>query len=164
MGDFYDPEHPTPEEEENEAKIENVQKTGFIKGPVFKGVASSRFLPKGTKTKVNLEEQGRQKVSFSFSFTKKTLQNRFLTALSNEKQSDSPNSPAPPLQVDSNPKVKMDAGDTFPATEESSPPKSRVELGRIHFKKHLLHVTSRPQLAASTTAASPLPPTTQFFL
>eukprot|EP00072_Mus_musculus_P067077 XP_017168840.1 PREDICTED: histone-lysine N-methyltransferase SETD2 isoform X5 [Mus musculus] len=174
MGDFYDPEHPTPEfswlngsrEEENEtyhkqAKIENVQKTGFIKGPVFKGVASSRFLPKGTKTKVNLEEQGRQKVSFSFSFTKKTLQNRFLTALSNEKQSDSPNSPAPPLQVDSNPKVKMDAGDTFPATEESSPPKSRVELGRIHFKKHLLHVTSRPQLAASTTAASPLPPTTQ---
>ncbi|XP_052043081.1 histone-lysine N-methyltransferase SETD2 isoform X1 [Apodemus sylvaticus] len=169
MGDFYDPEHPTPEfswlngsrEEENEAKIENVQKTGFIKGPMFKGVASSRFLPKGTKTKVNLEEQGRQKVSFSFSLTKKTLQNRFLTALSNEKQNDSSNSPATPLQVDSNPKVKMDAGDTFPATEESSPPKSRVELGRIHFKKHLLHVTSRPQLATTTTVASPLPPTTQ---
>lgn len=160
MGDFYDPEHPTPEEEENEAKIENVQKTGFIKGPIFKGVASSRFLPKGTKTKVNLEEQGRQKVSFSFSLTKKTLQNRFFTALSNEKQSDSPHSPATP-QVDSNPKAKMEAGDTFPATEESSPPKSRVELGRIHFKKHLLHVTSRPQLATTTTVASPLPPTTQ---
>lgn len=134
-----------------------MQKTGFIKGPVFKGVASSRFLPKGTKTKVNLEEQGRQKVSFSFSLTKKTLQNRFLTALSNEKQSDSPNSPATPLQVDSSPKAKMDTGDTFPTTEESSPPKSRVELGRIHFKKHLLHVTSRPQLA---TATSP-PPTIQ---
>ncbi|KAK7816899.1 hypothetical protein U0070_021696 [Myodes glareolus] len=146
-------------EEENEAKIENVQKTGFIKGPMFKGVASSRFLPKGTKTKVNLEEQGRQKVSFSFSLTKKTLQNRFLTALSNEKQSDSPNSPATTLQVDSNPKVKMDTGDTFPTTEESSPPKSRVELGRIHFKKHLLHVTSRPQLA--TTVASPPPPPIQ---
>ncbi|XP_063121702.1 histone-lysine N-methyltransferase SETD2 isoform X2 [Rattus norvegicus] len=160
MGDFYDPEHPTPEEEENEAKIENVQKTGFIKGPIFKGVASSRFLPKGTKTKVNLEEQGRQKVSFSFSLTKKTLQNRFFTALSNEKQSDSPHSPATP-QVDSNPKAKMEAGDTFPATEESSPPKSRVELGRIHFKKHLLHVTSRPQLATTTTVASLLPPTTQ---
>lgn len=137
-----------------------MQKTGFIKGPIFKGVASSRFLPKGTKTKVNLEEQGRQKVSFSFSLTKKTLQNRFFTALSNEKQSDSPHSPATP-QVDSNPKAKMEAGDTFPATEESSPPKSRVELGRIHFKKHLLHVTSRPQLATTTTVASPLPPTTQ---
>ncbi|XP_054990542.1 histone-lysine N-methyltransferase SETD2 isoform X2 [Sorex araneus] len=158
MGDFYDPEHPTPEEEENEAKIENVQKTGFIKGPMFKGVASSRFLPKGTKTKVNLEEQGRQKVSFSFSLTKKTLQNRFLTALGNEKQNDTPNSPSVPLQVDLTPKIKMDVGDTLSTTEESSPPKSRVELGKIHFKKHLLHVTSRPLLTTTTAAASPLPP------
>ncbi|XP_070947673.1 histone-lysine N-methyltransferase SETD2 isoform X6 [Macaca nemestrina] len=163
MGDFYDPEHPTPEfswlngnrEEENEAKIENVQKTGFIKGPMFKGVASSRFLPKGTKTKVNLEEQGRQKVSFSFSLTKKTLQNRFLTALGNEKQSDTPNPPAVPLQVDSTPKMKMEIGDTLSTAEESSPPKSRVELGKIHFKKHLLHVTSRPLLATTTAVASP---------
>ncbi|XP_040484843.1 histone-lysine N-methyltransferase SETD2 isoform X4 [Ursus maritimus] len=166
MGDFYDPEHPTPElswldgnrEEENEAKIENVQKTGFIKGPMFKGVASSRFLPKGTKTKVNLEEQGRQKVSFSFSLTKKTLQNRFLTALGNEKQNDTPNSPAGPLQVDLTPKIKMDIGDTLSTTEESSPPKSRVELGKIHFKKHLLHVTSRPLLTTATAVASPPPP------
>ncbi|XP_053456443.1 histone-lysine N-methyltransferase SETD2 isoform X3 [Nycticebus coucang] len=152
MGDFYDPEHPTPEEEENEAKIENVQKTGFIKGSVFKGVASSRFLPRGTKTKVNLEEQGRQKVSFSFSLTKKTLQNRFLTALGNEKQNDNPGVPLP---VDSTPKIKMDIGDTLSTTEESSPPKSRVELGKIHFKKHLLHVTARPLLATTTAVASP---------
>ena len=133
-------------------------KTGFIKGPIFKGVASSRFLPKGTKTKVNLEEQGRQKVSFSFSLTKKTLQNRFLTALGNEKQNDTPNSPVVPLQVDSTPKVKTDIGDTLSTTEESSPPKSRVELGKIHFKKHLLHVTSRPLLTATTAVASPSPP------
>lgn len=125
---------------------------------MFKGVASSRFLPKGTKTKVNLEEQGRQKVSFSFSLTKKTLQNRFLTALGNEKQNDTPNSPVVPLQVDSTPKVKTDIGDTLSTTEESSPPKSRVELGKIHFKKHLLHVTSRPLLTATTAVASPSPP------
>ncbi|XP_032987425.1 histone-lysine N-methyltransferase SETD2 isoform X2 [Rhinolophus ferrumequinum] len=159
MGDFYDPEHPTPEEEENEAKSENVQKTGFIKGPMFKGVvASSRFLPKGTKTKVNLEEQGRQKVSFSFSFTKKTLQNRFLTALGNDKQNDTPNSPSVPLQVDLTSKIKMDVGDTLSVTEESSPPKSRVELGKIHFKKHLLHVTSRPLLTTTPAVTSPPPP------
>uniref|UniRef100_A0A2K5DYE6 Histone-lysine N-methyltransferase SETD2 n=1 Tax=Aotus nancymaae TaxID=37293 RepID=A0A2K5DYE6_AOTNA len=127
MGDFYDPEHPTPD----------------------------RFLPKGTKTKVNLEEQGRQKVSFSFSLTKKTLPNRFLTALGNEKQSDTPNPPAVPLQVDSTPKMKMEIGDTLSTAEESSPPKSRVELGKIHFKKHLLHVTSRPLLATTTAVASP---------
>ncbi|XP_030888172.1 histone-lysine N-methyltransferase SETD2 [Leptonychotes weddellii] len=126
---------------------------------MFKGVASSRFLPKGTKTKVNLEEQGRQKVSFSFSLTKKTLQNRFLTALgNNEKQNDTPNSPAGPLQVDLTPKIKMDIGDTLSTTEESSPPKSRVELGKIHFKKHLLHVTSRPLLTNATAVASPPPP------
>ncbi|XP_060060826.1 histone-lysine N-methyltransferase SETD2 isoform X2 [Erinaceus europaeus] len=145
-------------EEENEAKIENVQKTGFIKGPMFKGVvASSRFLPKGTKTKVNLEEQGRQKVSFSFSLTKKTLPNRFLTALGNEKPQDTPNSPPAPLQVDLNPKTKMDTGDTL-TTEESSPPKSRVELGKIHFKKHLLHVTSRPLLSTTTAIVASPPP------
>lgn len=135
-----------------------MQKTGFIKGPVFKGVASSRFLPKGTKTKVNLEEQGRQKVSFSFSLTKKTLPNRFLTALGNDKQSDTPTSPAVPLQVDLTPKIKVDVVETLSTAEDSSPPKSRVELGKIHFKKHLLHVTSRPLLASTAPVTSP-PPT-----
>lgn len=135
-----------------------MQKTGFIKGSVFKGVASSRFLPKGTKTKVNLEEQGRQKVSFSFSLTKKTLPNRFLTALGNDKQNDAPTSPAVPLQVDLTPKTKVDVGETLSTAEDSSPPKSRVELGKIHFKKHLLHVTSRPLLATTTPVTSP-PPT-----
>ncbi|KAM8811211.1 histone-lysine N-methyltransferase SETD2 [Eudromia elegans] len=155
MGDFYDPEHPTAEEEENESKAEPVQKAGFIKGPLFKGVASSRFLPKGTKTKVNLEEQGRQKVSFSFSLTKKTLPNRFLAGLGNEKQNETPNSPAAPLQTDLNPKTKMDLGDAAGAAEESSPPKPKVELGKIHFKKHLLNVTAKPPPAA---ALPPPPP------
>ncbi|XP_074429960.1 histone-lysine N-methyltransferase SETD2 [Larus michahellis] len=155
MGDFYDPEHPTPEEEENEGKPETVQKAGFIKGPVFKGVASSRFLPKGTKTKVNLEEQGRQKVSFSFSLTKKTLPNRFLTGLGNEKQNEAQNSPAVPLQPDFNPKSKMDLGDAAGAAEESSPPKPKVELGKIHFKKHLLNVTAKPPPAPAATLPAP---------
>ncbi|XP_054048933.1 histone-lysine N-methyltransferase SETD2 [Rissa tridactyla] len=157
MGDFYDPEHPTPEEEENEGKPETVQKAGFIKGPVFKGVASSRFLPKGTKTKVNLEEQGRQKVSFSFSLTKKTLPNRFLTGLGNEKQNEAQNSPAVPLQPDFNPKSKMDLGDAAGAAEESSPPKPKVELGKIHFKKHLLNVTAKPPPAPAATLPPPAP-------
>ncbi|XP_042657629.1 histone-lysine N-methyltransferase SETD2 isoform X2 [Tyto alba] len=155
MGDFYDPEHPTPEEEENEGKPETVQKAGFIKGPVFKGVASSRFLPKGTKTKVNLEEQGRQKVSFSFSLTKKTLPNRFLTGLGTEKQNETPNSPAVPLQPDFTPKSKTDLGDAAGSAEEPPPPKPKVELGKIHFKKHLLNVTAKPPPPAP--AAVPVP-------
>ncbi|XP_036235102.1 histone-lysine N-methyltransferase SETD2 [Molothrus ater] len=158
MGDFYDPEHPTPEEEENEGKPETVPRAGFIKGPVFKGVASSRFLPKGTKTKVNLEEQGRQKVSFSFSLTKKTLPNRFLAALGNEKQNETPTPPAVPLPTDFNPKNKLDLGDTASSAEESSPPKPKVELGKIHFKKHLLNVTAKPPLAPAAPVPEPVAP------
>lgn len=135
-----------------------MQKAGFIKGPVFKGVASSRFLPKGTKTKVNLEEQGRQKVSFSFSLTKKTLPNRFLPGLGNEKQNETQNSPAVSLQTDFNPKIKMDLGDAAGSTEESSPPKPKVELGKIHFKKHLLSVTTKPPPPAAAATLLPPPP------
>ncbi|XP_070585712.1 histone-lysine N-methyltransferase SETD2 isoform X3 [Erythrolamprus reginae] len=192
MGDFYDPEHPTPDmafilkdpsghqnanasssaeiadtseverdhrcifaknmdgseeverEEENEGKSENAQKPGFLKGPVFKGVASSRFLPKGTRTKVNLEEQGRQKVSFSFSLTKKTLPNRFLAALGNEKSSESPGTSLSPLPSDFTSKLKAELADPLGTPEEFSPPKPKAELGKIHFKKHLLNVTTKP--------------------
>ncbi|NXC47017.1 SETD2 methyltransferase, partial [Penelope pileata] len=142
-----------------QGKTETVPKPGFIKGPVFKGVASSRFLPKGTKTKVNLEEQGRQKVSFSFSLTKKTLPNRFLTGLGNEKQNETQNSPAAALQTDFNPKIKTDLGDAAGSAEESSPPKPKVELGKIHFKKHLLSITTKPPPPAAAAAALPPPGT-----
>ncbi|NWV78597.1 SETD2 methyltransferase, partial [Dasyornis broadbenti] len=139
-----------------QGKPETVPRAGFIKGPVFKGVASSRFLPKGTKTKVNLEEQGRQKVSFSFSLTKKTLPNRFLTALGNEKQNETPTPPAVPLPTDFNPKNKLDLGDAAGSAEESSPPKPKVELGKIHFKKHLLNVTAKPPLAPAAPVTEPV--------
>ncbi|NXT82584.1 SETD2 methyltransferase, partial [Zapornia atra] len=141
-----------------QGKPETVPKAGFIKGPVFKGIASSRFLPKGTKTKVNLEEQGRQKVSFSFSLTKKTLTNRFLTGLGNEKQNETQNSPAVPLQTDFNPKNKMDLGDAAGSAEESSPPKPKVELGKIHFKKLLLNVTAKPPPPPPPPAPAATPP------
>ncbi|NWS86724.1 SETD2 methyltransferase, partial [Toxostoma redivivum] len=139
-----------------QGKPETVPRAGFIKGPVFKGVASSRFLPKGTKTKVNLEEQGRQKVSFSFSLTKKTLPNRFLAALGNEKQNETPTPPAVPLPTDFNPKNKLDLGDASSSAEESSPPKPKVELGKIHFKKHLLNVTAKPPPAPAAPATEPV--------
>ncbi|NWR38619.1 SETD2 methyltransferase, partial [Tachuris rubrigastra] len=137
-----------------QGKPETAPRPGFIKGPVFKGVASSRFLPKGTKTKVNLEEQGRQKVSFSFSLTKKTLPNRFLSGLGNEKQNEAPNPPVP-LPTDFNPKSKPDLGDATGSAEESSPPKPKVELGKIHFKKHLLSVTAKPAVTVPPPGVEP---------
>ncbi|KAL4646943.1 histone-lysine N-methyltransferase SETD2 isoform X2 [Arapaima gigas] len=62
-------------------KEEILTKSALLKNLPTKGLLSSRLLPKGTKSKVNLEEQGRQKVSFSFSQTKKPLQNLFLSQL-----------------------------------------------------------------------------------
>ncbi|XP_039224735.1 histone-lysine N-methyltransferase SETD2 isoform X2 [Crotalus tigris] len=146
-------------EEENEGKSENVQKPGFVKGPaVFKGVASSRFLPKGTRTKVNLEEQGRQKVSFSFSLTKKTLPNRFLAALGNEKPSEGPSTSLPPLPSDFTSKAKAELSDPLGVSEEFSPPKPKAELGKIHFKKHLLNVTTKPFPVSAVPPVPVAPP------
>ncbi|XP_015669776.2 histone-lysine N-methyltransferase SETD2 [Protobothrops mucrosquamatus] len=146
-------------EEENEGKSDNVQKPGFVKGPaVFKGLASSRFLPKGTRTKVNLEEQGRQKVSFSFSLTKKTLPNRFLAALGNEKLSEGPSTSLPPLPSDFTSKAKTELGDPLGVSEEFSPPKPKAELGKIHFKKHLLNVTTKPFPVSAVPPVPVAPP------
>eukprot|EP00079_Xenopus_tropicalis_P026638 XP_012820434.1 PREDICTED: histone-lysine N-methyltransferase SETD2 isoform X3 [Xenopus tropicalis] len=168
MGDFYDPEYPTesgideisaqeekqsnPEaislaelpacqqEEDNEAKNDaSLAKGTFGKANPFKGLPSSRFLPKGTKAKVNLEEQGRQKVSFSFSLTKKTFQNRLLNSLGNDKQNES-QSPSPAEHIS---KLKLDLNDFTGETEEQTLSKPKVELGKIHFKKHLLSVTNK---------------------
>ncbi|KAM9288233.1 histone-lysine N-methyltransferase SETD2 [Cariama cristata] len=50
----------------------------------------------------------------------------------------------------------MDLGDAAGSAEESSPPKPKVELGKIHFKKHLLNVTAKPPPA--TVATLPPPP------
>ncbi|XP_053569697.1 histone-lysine N-methyltransferase SETD2 isoform X2 [Bombina bombina] len=188
MGDFYDPEHPTESgkdeetaleeiarcqgtsslteppltEEEDEAKNEDIQKTVFNKPATFKALSSSRFLPKGTKSKVNLEQQGRQKVSFSFSFTKKTLQNRLLPPLGNEKQNDAP-SPLPMLNAAEHiTKLKMEFTESTGSSEEFSPPKPKVERGKIHFKKHLISVTNKlpvsppPLLQPSIVLPSPV--------
>ncbi|XP_075444214.1 histone-lysine N-methyltransferase SETD2 isoform X3 [Ascaphus truei] len=164
MGDFYDPEHPTEpshldyNSEDNEAKNENSTNAGFSKAAAFKGLSSSRFLPKGTKTKVNLEEQGRQKVSFSFSFTKKTLHNRFLTPLANDRQNDTQNSPPTLSPAEQISKLKMEFAESTGATEELSPPKPKLELGKIHFKKHLLSVTSKLPAPLSPPPPPPPPP------
>ncbi|KAM4705207.1 histone-lysine N-methyltransferase SETD2 [Rhinophrynus dorsalis] len=150
-------------EEENEAKNENSAKPAFGKTSSFKGVTSSRFLPKGTKSKVNLEEQGRQKVSFSFSFTKKTFQNRLLTTLGNDKQNESPH-PAPALSpAEHISRLKMEFAESTKAGEDNVLTKPKVELGKIHFKKHLHSVTNKlpapppPPPPPPLTASLPVP-------
>ncbi|XP_066547383.1 histone-lysine N-methyltransferase SETD2 [Amia ocellicauda] len=146
------------------AKDENLSKLSLSKGLLPKGLSSSRFLPKGTKTKVNLDEQGRQKVSFSFSLTKKPLQNRFLAPPSPEKPSSESQIAAlmtatsPPQDRAGQPQdSRSERAESPPPAAEpqatspviSSPPKPKLDLGKMHFKKHLLSVTAKYEMAAA---------------
>ncbi|MGH0134901.1 UNVERIFIED_CONTAM: hypothetical protein FKN15_004467 [Acipenser sinensis] len=138
-----------------QAKDKNLSKSSLLKVP--KGVSSSRFLPKGTKTTVNLEEQGRQKVSFSFSLPRKNLQSRFLPPISPEKlESDSqivavPTTSAPPQDKTGQlPDSQSEPFEPPPVEEQLSPPKLKLDMGKMHFEKHLLSVTSKLETAPPT--------------
>uniref|UniRef100_A0A4W4FU93 [histone H3]-lysine(36) N-trimethyltransferase n=1 Tax=Electrophorus electricus TaxID=8005 RepID=A0A4W4FU93_ELEEL len=123
-----------------------------------KVVLSNHFLAKGTKTKVNLEEQGRQKVSFSFTQTKKPRQNVFLAPPSPEKAAPetcsamlSANLPSMDQagQSAENKNEQLDVPAVAIEVAESqaaqSPvsllAKSKHDLGKIHFKKQILSVS-----------------------
>ncbi|XP_064410107.1 histone-lysine N-methyltransferase SETD2 [Latimeria chalumnae] len=132
-----------------QVKNEDPPKGGLLKAPFIKGLSSSRFLPKGTKTKVDLEEQGRQKVSFTFSFTKKPLQNRFLSPLGTEKQSNDAQNSASQLHP-SNKSEPADlaatgGGDVAKAFHPLSP-KAKLQLGKMHFKKQFLSFTAKSEV------------------
>ncbi|XP_043543899.1 histone-lysine N-methyltransferase SETD2 isoform X1 [Chiloscyllium plagiosum] len=129
-------------EDENAVKPENPSVLNVLKGQVTKGC--SRFLPKGTKAKVNLEDQGRQKVSFTFNVTK-TLRNRFQSAIGSElDEVKIPSLTLPPISVKGSQDNKSDS-DSADATETTtSPPKSKVEWSKVHFKKKHLTDAAKP--------------------
>lgn len=135
-------------------KVEGLSKAALIKSLSPRVMLSSRLLPKGTKMKVNLEEQGRQKVSFSFSQTKKPLQSLFFIPPSPEKSLAEP-PPALPLatsvpqdkmgqntdsktEKNQSPTVPTSIADTTTQTLVSSVPKPKTDLAKMHFKKQIL--------------------------
>uniref|UniRef100_A0A4W4FTG5 [histone H3]-lysine(36) N-trimethyltransferase n=1 Tax=Electrophorus electricus TaxID=8005 RepID=A0A4W4FTG5_ELEEL len=139
-------------------KVENTSKQVIFKGLAPRVVLSNHFLAKGTKTKVNLEEQGRQKVSFSFTQTKKPRQNVFLAPPSPEKAAPetcsamlSANLPSMDQagQSAENKNEQLDVPAVAIEVAESqaaqSPvsllAKSKHDLGKIHFKKQILSVS-----------------------
>ncbi|XP_028326057.1 histone-lysine N-methyltransferase SETD2 isoform X2 [Gouania willdenowi] len=111
---------------------------------------SNHLLPKGTKMKVNLEDQGRQKVSFSFSQTKKPLQSSFFIPAGSDKSDAEPQgalSQPSPDKAAKNTADKTEERQTFsvpkPATgtQLSSATKMRMDLAKMHFKKQILSVS-----------------------
>ncbi|XP_052002922.1 histone-lysine N-methyltransferase SETD2-like [Xyrauchen texanus] len=147
-------------------KVENLAKQVIFKGLAPRVILSNHFLPKGTKAKVNLEEQGRQKVSFSFAQTKKTRQNVFLPPPSSEKSTSEHSLlqagtlPTSDIAAQSDETKNVDTHS--PALCESKathlsvsfPLKSKQDLGKLHFKKQILSVTVVDDNAiVSTTSA-----------
>uniref|UniRef100_A0A671M666 [histone H3]-lysine(36) N-trimethyltransferase n=1 Tax=Sinocyclocheilus anshuiensis TaxID=1608454 RepID=A0A671M666_9TELE len=144
------------------------QKTVFIfKGLAPRVVLTNHLLPKGTKAKVNLEEQGRQKVSFSFAQTKKPRQNVFLAPPSPEKYASEHSSalqagpvPTPDLAGQSDETKNVDTntpavGETQTAPAPLSfPLKSKPVLGKMHFKKQILSVTVVEDNSIVSTASA----------
>ncbi|XP_076826896.1 histone-lysine N-methyltransferase SETD2 [Brachyhypopomus gauderio] len=145
-------------EHDGSIKVENTSTQVIFKGLAPRVVLSNHFLAKGAKTKVNLEEQGRQKVSFSFTQTKKPLQNVFLAPPSPEKASPeicsttlSANLPSPDQARQSaeskNEQLDVPAVITVVAESQAThspvilPAKSKHDLGKIHFKKQILSVS-----------------------
>lgn len=128
---------------------------------------TNHLLPRGTKAKVNLEEQGRQKVSFSFAQTKKPRQNVFLAPPSPEKSGSEHSSalqagpvPTPDLAGQSDETKNVDTNtpavgetQTAPATV-SFPLKSKPVLGMMHFKKQILSVTVVEDNSIVSTASA----------
>ncbi|KTF89724.1 hypothetical protein cypCar_00018237 [Cyprinus carpio] len=149
-------------------KVENLPKQVIFKGLAPRVILTNHLLPKGTKAKVNLEEQGRQKISFSFAQTKKPRQNVFLAPPSPEKSASEHSSalqagpvPTPDLagQSDETKNVDTDTpaevGETQAAPAPVSfPLKSKPVLGKIHFKKQILSVTVVEDNSIVTTTSA----------
>uniref|UniRef100_A0A671M436 [histone H3]-lysine(36) N-trimethyltransferase n=1 Tax=Sinocyclocheilus anshuiensis TaxID=1608454 RepID=A0A671M436_9TELE len=148
-------------------KVENFPKQVIFKGLAPRVVLTNHLLPKGTKAKVNLEEQGRQKVSFSFAQTKKPRQNVFLAPPSPEKYASEHSSalqagpvPTPDLAGQSDETKNVDTntpavGETQTAPAPLSfPLKSKPVLGKMHFKKQILSVTVVEDNSIVSTASA----------
>lgn len=150
----------------SQIKVENTSKQVIFKGLAPRVVLTNHLLPKGTKTKVNLEEQGRQKVSFSFTQTKKPRQKVFFVPPSPEKAASeispavqSTNLPSADLtgQSAESKNEQIDPSVVATTVAESQAPQPPLPLAskpkhdKVHFKKQILSVSvveERPTVSA----------------
>lgn len=134
--------------------MEGLSKAALIKSLSPRVMLSNHLLPKGTKMKVNLEDQGRQKVSFSFAQTKKPLQSVFFIPASPDKSVAEPNAALSQSTSDKEgqktdskteqnqtPMVQTPMAETPSQTPVSSATKLKTVLAKMHFKKQILSVS-----------------------
>ncbi|XP_030605294.1 histone-lysine N-methyltransferase SETD2 isoform X2 [Archocentrus centrarchus] len=126
-------------------KVEGLSKAALLKSLSPRVMLSNHLLPKGTKMKVNLEDQGRQKVSFSFSQTKKPLQSPFFVPLSPDKSD--PHSALSQSTSDkagkgTDSKTEQRQTPLLPASKAETPPQTPIpttKMKMMHFKKQILN-------------------------
>lgn len=146
-----------------QVKVEGLSKAALIKSLSPRVMLSNHLLPKGTKMKVNLEDQGRQKVSFSFAQTKRPLQNRFLIP------TEKPAAEAPAPSLKTNLDKAEEASVEHRADQKLTPvvllstvetqfqaaAKLKTDLTKMHFKKQILSVSVTEDKPTSVVAEEP---------
>lgn len=150
--------------------MEGLSEAALIKSLSPRVMLSNHLQPKGTKMKVNLEDQGRQKVSFSFAQTKKPLQSLFGIPTSPDKSAVEPPSVSPPSNPDKRgqvterkpelkltPMVPASALETLSPSVISPAPKLRTDLSKMHFKKQILSVSVTEENSACAGLEEPNP-------
>lgn len=148
--------------------MEGLSEAALIKSLSPRVMLSSHLLPKGTKMKVNLEDQGRQKVSFSFAQTKKPLQSLFSIPTSPDKSAGEPPSNSSPSNTDKRgqvterkpelkptPVVPASALETITPSVVSPATKLKTDLSKMHFKKQILSVSVTEENSASVGLEEP---------
>lgn len=151
-----------------QVKVEGLSEAALIKSLSPRVMLSNHLLPKGTKMKVNLEDQGRQKVSFSFAQTKKPLQSLFGIPTSPDKSAGEPPSISSPSNTEKRgqvterkPELKLTPVVPASALEMLSPSvispatKLKTDLSKMHFKKQILSVSVTEENSASIGLEEP---------
>ncbi len=151
--------------------MEGLSKAALIKSLSPRVMLSNHLLPKGTKMKVNLEDQGRQKVSFSFAQTKKPLQSLIFIPTSPEKSVTEPHPALSQSTSDKGgqntdskteqkqtPVVPTSTAETHSETPVASATKQKTDLAKMHFKKQILSVSVTEEEPVTETCVVPEEP------
>lgn len=129
--------------------MEGLSKAALMKSLSPRVMLSNHLLPKGSKMKVNLEDQSRQKVSFSFTQTKKPRQNLFFVPTSPDKSVIEPQTALSQLspekekteqkQISMVPASVAEAHSLAPVTPATN---LKPDLAKMHFKKQILSASA----------------------
>ncbi|XP_010783577.1 histone-lysine N-methyltransferase SETD2-like, partial [Notothenia coriiceps] len=176
MEEPCDLKHFVKEEGSNASvKVEGLSKAALIKSLSPRVMLSNHLLPKGTKMKVNLEDQGRQKVSFGFAPTKKPLQSPFFLPASPDKSVDEPNAALSQStsevegqntdieQTEQNqtPMVQQSIAEIHSPTPVAAATKLKTDLPKMHFKKQILSVSVTEENPTTVVPEEPNSPELQ---